>query len=341
MLSSMFASSRKRKKEVFIAVGLGTAISAATQLISSTTSWITSLIAIAGGSAYSSFKNMETASSIIKKQHEISDIVKRLSLQKYKTTSELDSIINELLKDTLEKISADPNGVIIDSIAKKVSELEADLKKSTPSSKQYALINLIGQAALSAIVGYVNISANFATPEEKADHYSTTNILNMAGAFVSVLSQYLLHSAYTASNLRRIATCTDKLHAILLKAQESLPFRALELQMKRKSLYAQGIAERKKEIAGCEKRIKIMKENIQSLDKQGRDSSKQNERLIELAKEKHDLFTELRKYRKRQNKALVKGQNEIDIINEIARKINLITEESSDGNPDIADILRV
>ena len=327
MLSSMFASSRKRKKEVFIAVGLGTAISAATQLISSTTSWITSLIAIAGGSAYSSFKNMETASSIIKKQHEISDIVKRLSLQKYKTTSELDSKINELLKDTLEKISADPSDVIIDSIAKKVSELEADLKKSTPSSKQYALINLIGQAALSAIVGYVNISANFATPEEKADHYSTTNILNMAGAFVSVLSQYLLHSAYTASNLRRIATCTDKLHAILLKAQESLPFRALELQMKRKSLYAQGIAEREKEIIGCEKREKTTINMMRGLDAQGLDSSQESTQLAQLNKEKQRLIAELERYRNYSTHVLATKQNEIDMINKIARETKLATKD--------------
>ena len=111
--------------------------------------------------------------------------------------------------------------------------------------------------------------------------------------------------------------------------------------MKRKSLYSQGIVEREKEIAGCEKRIRIVKENIQGLDKQGHDSSKQNERLIELTKEKRDLFTELRKYRKYQKKILAQGQNEIDIINKVARKTKLVIEESSNDAPDVAGSLRV
>jgi len=150
-----------------------------------------------------------------------------------------------------------------------------------------------------------------------------------------VLSQCLLHSAYAASNLRRIATCTDKLHAILLKAQESLPFRVLELKMfqRHKKEVENKIAEYTIRFEQTQNELKklntdIAKLNLTILDCRSiagfeADRSKLNKLIREaqaqsklLEEQITHLDNELRKLYEEESK-IVSALKEIELINKI------------------------
>ena len=150
-----------------------------------------------------------------------------------------------------------------------------------------------------------------------------------------MLSQCLLHSAYAASNLRRIATCTDKLHAILLKAQESLPFRVLELQMHRQFLYNKLRNEIEKEITECESQSKPIDEKISAFETKEQDESLAllQSQLKRLGEQKSELIIKLEQLNTKWSIILADGLKDIEIVNRVAQnaRINPAMHEEASG----------
>jgi len=211
------------KQAAFFMSGTAVALSTATAISSATTSWITNLIAIVGGGAYSSFKNMETARAIIEQEKNIQQLVARLSLEDYQ---EDDSSI--LLSNILGNISS--LGAKADDVIKDIDRTIEELNKSL--AKKYAAVNWITQIAAMVTTVIINTLANAEDNEEGRNNpLAIKNILNMTVVPFCILAQYLLHTSYTAKNLRKMATETENLERILLRAKESLVFRTKEYRM--------------------------------------------------------------------------------------------------------------
>jgi len=215
-LGWLYQRAKRYKPVSFLIGGVGVAISTGTSLIFPVVAWISNLAAVLSGSLYSILKNFETAESIAEQQRESSLIVESLSLEKYPEEHEQHS-----LEDTLRQVTA-LNETEIQNFKARLG------KDAIGSSRRYANYNLLAQTSLSLVLTLVNIIANTASSEEKENPASVKNVLNTVTVLLCVLSQYLIHSGYAASGLRRLANETTDLHTRLSSIHESLLFRVRE-----------------------------------------------------------------------------------------------------------------
>lgn len=216
MLDWLYNRAKRLKKAAFAMSGMGVAVSTATALISPITSWVSNLIAIVGGGIYSTLKNAETAESIATQQRECRLMAESLSLKKYSEEAEQFSL-TQILQQTSD----------LDEEKAKALEKQL-LKDEAHIARQYATSNLWAQTLLSLVIAAVNITANLADPKDKQDPTSTKNILNTNVVLLCVLSQYMIHSWWAASNLRQIAIETTGLYTKLSTIHQGLLFRVKE-----------------------------------------------------------------------------------------------------------------
>ena len=223
MFDWFYTKAKQLKQAAFSSTGVAVAVSTASSLVASTTSWMMNLVAITGGGLYSIFKNMETAQAITQDEKEVQQLAQHLRLEDYQDKAHPISLSDILAKTSLE--------IPVDLMTE-IKRTEEDLEKSTPESFWYANANLVLQSLLSGITLVFNTFANLEEDEkDRTDPSTTKNILNTTLVFLCICAQYVLHSAYVAKNLRGLATSTENLKHFLSEAEKSLVFRTYEVRL--------------------------------------------------------------------------------------------------------------
>lgn len=202
---------RQLKELAFFISGASVAMSTATAKAAPVVSWIANLIAVAAAGSYSIFKNTETAATIKASQQEIFDTRDTLTLSHYRVNP---TPLSEVLIQTAV-FSEEESGQLQKSL----------LRNFTTESRSYVNWNMVLQTSLGIIAIAINSWAN---TESENQSKTLAYYLNLILVPICILSQYLTHMAFTADNLRDIATNATALQTRLSDVRHGLLFGALE-----------------------------------------------------------------------------------------------------------------
>ncbi|NVM38073.1 MAG: hypothetical protein HWN81_20935 [Candidatus Lokiarchaeota archaeon] len=158
------------------------------------------LTAVAGGGAYSIFKNFKTASDI----------------------NEQRQYSSEILKNMREWVGVDNVGELLRKLGMTQEEAENLLagidvvNESTGQSYKYAVINTAVQMTLSIISIWINAIAS-----RRDNDDVSIDTMNMLVVPVLIFSQYVIHSAFVARPLRKISDQSAGVKSKLEKLKDS------------------------------------------------------------------------------------------------------------------------
>jgi len=168
------------------------------------------LVAVAGGSAYSIFKNFETASDINKQSQNYSEILGEM----YNWTGA------DHTEDLLRRLEITRQKA--ESLLTRINAAD----RNTEQSYRYAVINTVVQAML----GIISIGINAAASQKSADDiWDTVHVMNMFVIPTFIFSQYIFHSAFIARSLRRMDDQSIELKSALEKLKNSVQVQVLKL----------------------------------------------------------------------------------------------------------------
>jgi hypothetical protein len=168
------------------------------------------LTAVAGGSAYSVFKNFETASNIGEQKQYCSEMLADMH-----NWADVDNVEELLLK--------------LEMTQEKVESLLANVNVVNGSTRQgykYAVINAGVQVTLSIISIWINATAS---RRDNDDVWDFVNVINMFVVPALIFSQYVIHSAFIASPLRKMDNRSIELSSELEKLRGSMPVQMWKL----------------------------------------------------------------------------------------------------------------
>ena len=201
---------RAFKKLSFFATGAGVAVDLAATKASPFVATVGNLVAVAGGSAYSIFKNFETASDINKQSQNYSEILGEM--YNWTGADHTEDLLRRL-EITREKA---------ESLLTRINVAD----RNTEQSYRYAVINTVVQAML----GIISIGINAAASQKSADDiWDTVHVMNMFVIPTFIFSQYIFHSAFIARSLRRMDDQSIELKSALEKLKNSVQVQVLKL----------------------------------------------------------------------------------------------------------------
>jgi len=201
---------RAFKKLSFFATGTGVAVDLAATKVSPSIATVGNLVAVAGGSAYSIFKNFETASDINKQSQNYSEILGEM----YNWTGA------DHTEDLLRRLEITRQKA--ESLLTRINAAD----RNTEQSYRYAVINTVVQAML----GIISIGINAAASQKSADDiWDTVHVMNMFVIPTFIFSQYIFHSAFIARSLRRMDDQSIELKSALEKLKNSVQVQVLKL----------------------------------------------------------------------------------------------------------------
>lgn len=201
---------RAFKKLSFFATGTGVAVDLAATKVSPSIATVGNLVAVAGGSAYSIFKNFETASDINKQRQHCSEILDEM--HSWTETDDTENLLQRL------EITREEAGSLLTSINA--------IDGNTRQGYIYAVINTVVQV----ILGTISIGINAAASQKSDDDiWDPIHVMNMFVIPTLILSQYIFHSAFVARSLRRIVDQSTELKSDLEKLKNNVHAQVLRL----------------------------------------------------------------------------------------------------------------
>jgi hypothetical protein len=202
---------RAFKKLSFFATGAGVAVDLAATKASPFVATVGNLVAVAGGSAYSIFKNFETAGDISGQKQNCSEI-----LDEMHSWTEADNT-----EDLLRRLE------ITEEEARNLLTRINTVDGNTKRGYIYAAINTAVQVTLGAI----SIGINAAASQKSDDDiwHDSIHIMNMFLIPTLIFSQYIFHSVFVARSLRRMNNQSIGLKSNLEKLKNSVQVQVLKL----------------------------------------------------------------------------------------------------------------
>jgi len=199
------------KKLGFFATGAGIAVDLAAKIAKPSVSTVANLTAVAGGSVYSISKNFETVRGISEQRRDCSEILNEMY-----GWAEVDNI--QALLDNL---------AIERKKAQRIVEHIELVNRNSRWAYVYAGINTAVQLTLSAISIGINAAASQRNDDDIC--HDPIHIMNMFLIPTLIFSQYIIHSVFIASSLRRMDNQSTELKADLQELKSSIRAQVLKL----------------------------------------------------------------------------------------------------------------
>jgi len=198
------------KKLSFFTTGAGIGANLATTEAYVDLATTGNLVAIAGGSAYSIFKNLEIASEIAGKKKNCFYI--------------LDEMCSWAETDSTEEL-LDRLGIVREEAQRVLKQIDT-INDSVKQSYIYAGIN----ATVQAILGAISVGLNAAASQEDNDNiWDSVSVMNMFLTGILIISQYFIHSAL-ARRLRALDDKSKELKRDIEKLNDSVQAQVLKLE---------------------------------------------------------------------------------------------------------------
>ena len=219
----------------FFATGAGVAVDLAATKASSSVATAGNLTAVAGGSAYSIFKNFETASDINEQRQYCSEVL--ADMHSWVGTDNTEELLRRL----------EITGEEVESLLARINAVNGN----TRQSYIYAAINTVVQVTL----GVISIGINaVASRRNNDDTWDSINVMNIFVIPILISSQYIIHSMFIARLLRKMDNQSTELRSELEKLKSST-----SVQMWKLSKLAS-------EIDNYHQQLKELNENIRQDD---------------------------------------------------------------------------
>jgi hypothetical protein len=283
----------------------------ATTKIYPPTATVSSLTAVAGGSAYSIFKNFETANYADKQKQYCSEILK--DMRSWTGTDDTEELLHKL-EMTQEKA---------ESLLANIDVVNG----STRQSYKYAVINAAVQVTLSIISIWINATAS---RRNNDNIWDSVNVMNMFIVPTLIFSQYVIHSAFVARPLRKTIN-----HGVELKSKLEKLKNSTQIQLWRLNKLSGDIEDRYQELKKLNGNIRNNSETLFTIREEERQVRKQpielglnkeeeiEEKLIKLSNERSKLEQEITVQNKSRQQLTENLQNLIRDANKLIVELEL------------------